>query len=314
MSNFAILVESSCDLSADLRRQYKIDDYLRGILYYPDGKSVESTLDWEQFSPEAYYGSMKAKDFFYKTAYPSSADFEGVFERYLAEGRDVLFISLSSGLSGCYNASLVIAKKLSEKYPERKILCHDSRRYSTAIGMQAIKAAKLRDEGKSIEETFEYLCEYRYRVHQMGTMDDLFFLAKMGRISNAKAFFGTMVGVKTLAEFTRQGAPGVLGKCKGQRAAFDVCIDYIEQTIEHPEEQTIFIAHSIREDAANEYARRINERFHPSNIIINPVGTSCGATIGPGLCAAFYEGVPVSEDYSTETALMNKILEDNKKK
>lgn len=167
----------------------------------------------------------------------------------------------------------------------------------------------MKQQGATLEQTAAYLEENKHRVHQIGPMDDLFFLTKTGRISNFKAFFGSLVGINPMADFNRNGLSQVLGKFKGKQRAFDAVIEYMKGTIENPEDQIIFVAHSNREQAAQLLAQRIRDTFNPKEIIINHVGMSCGASVGPGLCAAFYQGKEISENMEYEQALMKDIIE-----
>lgn len=307
MKNFAILTDSACDLSLELRTRFDIPDYLHGIVYFPDGHAEEADLDWTKISPEEYYNSMKGKKILYRTSCATLGETEELFEKYLSQGIDVLCITMSSALSCTYQNCVNIGKQLQEKYPERKIICVDSLRYSTSLALILSLASKKREDGASIEKTAAYIEEIKHCVHQMGPMDDLFFLVKTGRISNFKAFFGTLVGVNPMADFNSKGMASVLGKFKGKSAALNATIKYMEKTIINPEEQIIFIAHSNREAAANILSDMIKERFNPKEIIISPVGISCGVSIGPGLCAAFYLGTKISEDGSLEQGIMDSI-------
>ena len=185
----------------------------------------------------------------------------------------------------------------------------DSLRYSTALSLLVIMASQMKQQGATLEQTAAYLEENKHRVHQIGPMDDLFFLTKTGRISNFKAFFGSLVGINPMADFNRNGLSQVLGKFKGKQRAFDAVIEYMKGTIENPEDQIIFVAHSNREQAAQLLAQRIRDTFNPKEIIINHVGMSCGASVGPGLCAAFYQGKEISENMEYEQALMKDIIE-----
>ncbi len=309
MNKFTVICDTACDLTRELRERFGIEDYARGIIYYPDGHDELLTLDWEKMTPEEYYTSMKSKKALYKTAAVPVGELTEVFERHASKGEDILFLTLSSGLSSTYSESCVVAKELMKKYPDRKILCIDTKRYSTALGLMVVIASQKRDEGKSLEETFEYLESIKHTIHQMGPMDDLFFLCKTGRISNFKAFFGNLVGVNPMADFNRHGLSEVLTKAKGKSMAFAITLAYMEKTIVKPEEQIIFIAHSNREKYAIQLADMIKEKFSPREIIINDVGMSCGASIGPGLCAAFYQGTEISEDYSKEKAIIAEIEE-----
>lgn len=309
MSEFVIIPDTSCDLNRELRERFGVDDYVRGVLYYPDGREELSSLDWETISPKEYYDSMKGRKALYTTATPPLGDVMKTFETYLKEGKDVLSISLSGGLSASYGNCLKVAEELKEKYPERKIICIDSLRYSVAAGLLVIDACLQRDAGKTIEETAEYLNRVRYSIHQTGSMDDLFFLVKTKRVTGAKAFFGTMIGLNILADLNRKGMSEVLGKVKGQKAAIEASLRYMESHIENPEDQIIFVAHTNREAAAKLMAQRIKEKFNPREVLIAPVGTACGATIGPGLCAAFYHGKPVSVDMVEEKTSMAEVIE-----
>ena len=278
--------------------------------YFPDGHCEVCDLDWDRYDPKTFYESMSDKKTIYKTASPPTGDTLKIFEKNLKAGKDILCITLSSALSGTYQACELVKSELLDKYPQRKIICVDSMRYSTALSLLVIMATMKRQEGASLEETAKYIEENKHRVHQMGPMDDLFFLCKTGRISNFKAFFGTLIGINPMADFNRKGLSEVLGKFKGKKAAFDAVIKYMRGTIENPEEQIMFVAHSNRPAAAELLRDMIIKEFNPKEVIINDVGMSCGASIGPGLCAAFYLGREISEDMEYEKALMNKILEN----
>ena len=310
MSDFVIIPDTSCDLTRPLRERFDIQDYLGGLIYFPDGHCEVCDLDWERYDPKTFYESMSDKKTIYKTASPPTGDTLKIFEKNLKAGKDILCITLSSALSGTYQACELVKSELLAKYPERKIICVDSMRYSTALSLLVIMATMKRQEGASLEETAKYIEENKHRVHQMGPMDDLFFLCKTGRISNFKAFFGTLIGINPMADFNRKGLSEVLGKFKGKKAAFDAVIKYMRGTIENPEEQIMFVAHSNRPAAAELLRDMIVKEFNPKEVIINDVGMSCGASIGPGLCAAFYLGREISEDMEYEKDLMNKILEN----
>ena len=314
MADFVIIPDTSSDLIKPLRERFDIPAYISGLVYFPDGHSEISDLDWDRYDPKQFYESMTDKKTIYKTACAPAGDIMALYEKYLAEGKDILSVSLSSALSATYQTCELVKKELLPKYPERKIICVDSMRYSTALSLLVILASQKRAEGATLEETAAYLERIKHCIHQMGPMDDLFFLCKTGRISNFKAFFGSLVGINPMADFNRQGMSQVLGKFKGKSAAFDAVIRYMRETVVDPENQIMFVAHSNREQAAKVLAKRIEEEFHPKEIIINHVGMSCGASIGPGLCAAFYLGTEISEGMETEQAIMDRILESQKKK
>ena len=307
MNDFVIIPDSGCDLTTELREKFGIDDILAGIIYFPDGHQDYADIDWKKMSPQEYYGSMKGRTVLYKTAYPPAGDTMAKFEHYLKQGKDVLSLSLSSGVSGTYQTACLVAKELMEKYPERKVICVDTLRYSGAFSLLVMKAAEKRAEGAGIEETAEYINEIKNCVHQIGPLDDLFFCAKTGRINNFQAFFGGLVGVLPMADFNEKGLSEVIIKVKGKRTAYNTAISYVKDRIEDGENQTLFISHSDRKEEALRFAEMIKAEINPKEIIINDVGMSCGSSIGPGLCAVYFIGKKISKDLAEEKEIIKSI-------
>lgn len=307
MHNFAILTDTASDMTKQLRERFGVEDYVHGILVFPDGHAEPADLDWGNMTPAAYYGSMKDKKALYSSSLPSPQEYSDLFEKYLSQGRDVLFVCIASGLSGTYATGCTVAAELREKYPERKIRCVDSLRYCGAEALLLTRASELRAAGKSLDETADWLEENRLRVHQMGVLEDLFFCKRMGRISGTAAVMGTLVGVRPMADLGETGLSTPIGKVRGRKAAFQVCIEYIRRTIENPQEQIIFVTHSVREEQALELKRRIEEEFHPREVIITTVCQACGASIGPGLYAAFYLGKPITKGLTEECKLFAEL-------
>ncbi len=314
MNSYVIIPDTSCDLTADLRVRFDIPDYLRGVITYPDGHSERINLDWENITPTEFYESMKDKKSLYKTGAVNPDEAREIFEKYLSQGQDILSISLSSALSSTYNVCLQAAKQALEKYPERKIICIDSLRYSTALALLVILAGEKKKEGLSLEENAKWVEEHKHCIHQMGPMDDLFFLCRTGRISNFKAFFGSLIGVNPMADFNRNGMSEVLIKCKGKQVAFDTTIKYMKEVGVDLSNQLMFIAHSNRAQQALRLAELVKENFNPKEIIITDVGMACGSSIGPGLCAVYFVGEPISENCEKEKAIMKALDEQIKGK
>lgn len=312
MSEFVIIPDSSCDLNKSLRDRFGVPAYLQGVVYHPDGHSELADMDKSVAELNAYFESMSDKKSIYTTATPTVGTIHEVFEAQLAQGKDILSISLSSALSSTYRLCCQVREELLAKYPQRKIICVDSLRFSAAEGLMIALAAAKQQSGATLEEAAAYLEENKHRIHQIGPMDDLFFLVRTGRISNFKALFGSLVGINPMADFNRQGLSQVLGKFKGKKNAFDGVIDYMRATIENPQDQIIFVAHSNRQQAAEALAMCIQDIFHPKEIIINSVGMACGASIGPGLCAAYYMGKELSEGLETEQQIMIQIINKQK--
>lgn len=309
MKPFVILADATCDLGEAFQKEYDIG-VIPGHITLPDKTEIPSFLKWEKYSREEFYASLKKNPTSYSTSPANIAEFSAAMEPYAAQGTGILLMTISSGISGAYGFACQAREELLAKYPQTEIFCVDSMRFGPGFGLMAVYASKLRAEGKTLSETANWLEENKNRFHQAGWLDDLSFVAKKGRISQPKAFFGTLAGVKPIGEFDYNGLTTVLGKIKGAKAAYAFLLRYIEATIEQPEEQIIFIAQTSRLPQAEEYKKLIEERFHPKAVFINDVFPACGINIGPGLMAAYYIGKPISEDLSKERALFEKFTEE----
>ena len=312
MRHFSILADANCDLTAELQHEYDIIVVPTHIIL-PDGRDIPSFHEWKEFDRDRFYADLKADPDGFKTSPPNIAEYDKVFSEFAEKGEDILLLTISAGISGSYNFALQAKKEVEEKYPGINIRCVDTRRFGPAFGMLVIQAANKRDEGLSLDETVEFIENNKNRLHQAGWLDDLSFLAKKGRITNAKAFFGTLVGVKPIGEFDYNGLTTVIGKVKGAKAAYNLLVKYIDKTIETPEEQTIVIAHTCRLQQAEQYREILMKEIRPKEIRICDVFPMCGISIGPGLMAAYYMGKEISEGLVDEKKIIDECLNEVKK-
>lgn len=306
--SFAIITNDACALPRDLREEYGIDGVFLGNIEYPDGHSEKADLDWERMTPEQYFGGMADKKHIYKTSCANVDEIYACMAEHAKAGKNILAIVLSGALSGTYPFSIKAAEKIEKDFPGIQVKVIDSLRYSTALGMIVLEACLRRKEGKSFEETVAWVEENKIRFHQMGIMDDMFFLARTGRVSKAKAFFGNLAGIEPMAEFSESGLSEVVGKAKGKKKGLQAIVEYAKDRIEKPEEHVLFIVHSVRPKEAELLKQSIENAIHPKQIILSGVDQSSGANIGPGLVAAFFYGKPISKGLEEEKALMAKIL------
>ena len=304
MKTFEILVDTTADLDEKFLTEYDIV-MLPGHLTI-DGEENKSFVNWNTISRDEFYASLKANPDRFKTSPPSTGEMAAKMEEIVREGLGVLYITISSGLSGTYNFSLQAKQMVEEKNPDAKIRCVDSLRFGPAIGLMAVNAAIMRAEGKSIDEIADHLNANKNKYHQAGWLDDLSYVAKQGRLTHSKAFFGTLVGIKPIGEFDYNGLTTVLGKAKGEKSAFEALLGYIKATVENPEEQIFFIAQTNRLKQAEKYKTMIEETFHPKAVFVKDVYPSCGTNIGPGLMAAYYIGKEISSDLSFEKELIKE--------
>jgi len=305
--SYAIIGDGTFDLSKELRDRFEVDGHLKSFICTPDVDDVETTLDLSDAEIDAFYASLKAHKNRYKTSSFSVDSVVSYFEPFLQQGKDILAVSLSSGLGATYNIMVHAKNILCEKYPERKIAVVDSLKYSVAIGLLTVKACEFRAEGCSIEQNAEKLEKIKRTMHQMGSVDDLFWVASKGRISHAKAFFGTIAGIKSLGDFGPEGMVTPLAKVSGYKNAHKATVEYIKKTIVSANEQIILVAHSARREQAEILASLIKEQVKPKEVIICNIYQRSGINVGPGLIAAFYFGTELT-DLKREKEILDEII------
>ena len=308
MSDFVVIADSGCDLDEAYQKEYDIR-MVYGHMVFPDKHECLVPLSWDTVSREDFYKDLKKRPDEYATSPANVAEFAEVMEQYAKENKKMLVMTISSTMSGVFNFATKAAEAVKMKYPETQIVCLDSMRFGPGFGLMVIKACELRDSGMSLKDAAAYLEQNKNRYHQSGWLDDLSFVAKKGRITHAQSFFGTLVGIKPLGEFDQNGMTTVLGKVKGAKKAYEVMLNYIAETIENPEEQTIFIAQTDRYAQAEQYKAMIEERFHPKKVLIKDVYPYCGINVGPGLMAAYYTGKPISDGLVKEREFFEKAVE-----
>ena len=305
---FVIVVDSTCDLDEEFLKEYDIE-VIPGHFVSPDGKEHLSHPNWKEYDRDDFYTQLRKDPDGFKTSPPNVEEARALFTEHVKKGNAVIALTLSSGLSGTY-AFFEEARKLVEKeYPEAKIHVVDTLRFGPGAGLLAMYGATKRKEGKSFEETYKWLEDNKNHFHQTGWMDDLKYLARKGRLTNAKAFFGSLIGIKPVGEFDYNGLTTVIGKGKGEPKTYPILLDYMAEHIIDPENQIIFVATTNEHKQANIFAKMIEERFHPKGVYVKDVHIACGVNIGPGLMAAYYYGKPISKGLVEETAKFKEIQE-----
>ena len=306
---YEIVLETGSDFTKDLRERFNLyPEAIASIIYYPDGSEANADIDWNNSTPEEFFTRVKKEAGKIKTAFGSYAEFCRVVQPILEAGKDVVIVTISSGLSGTYQGFRNYAEILLEDYPDRKIEVVDSLKYSTAIALLATSMAANRDEkGMSLEDNVKWANENRYRLHESGPMDDLKFLSKNGRISAPKAFFGSLLGMQPLADFNYKGFTEPLGTLKGAKLTNEIAIKYFQEIAENADDQIIFISHSCREERAKLFREELLKVCKPRDIIISHLGQLCGPSIGPGLCVIFFYGSKMDENRSHEVEVFTRL-------
>jgi DegV family protein with EDD domain len=214
--------------------------------------------------------------------------FLGEFEPVLKEGKDILYLGFSSGLSGTYNAGAVAAGELAEKYPERKVFTVDTLAASMGQGLLVWYAANMKKKGASIEEVRDFAEENKLKLAHWFTVNDLFFLKRGGRVSAATAILGTALQIKPVLHVDDAGKLISVSKVRGRKSAVDALFAKIKDMATDVSEQTVFISHGDCIEDAEYLAEKIKSELGVKEVVISYVGPVIGAHSGPGTLALFF--------------------------
>ncbi len=290
MSDYII----SCCSTADLTKEHFEKRNISYICFHYelDGKEYEDDLGqsmpFDKFYKAMQDGAMT------KTSQVNAEEYEQYFEKFLKEGKDILHVCLSSGISGAINSAMIARDNLAERYPERKILVVDSLGASSGYGLFMDRLADLRDEGRAIQEVYKWAEEYKLNVHHWFFSTDLTFYIRGGRISKASGFFGTMLNICPLLNMDDQGKLIPRYKIRTKKKVIRAIVDKMEEYAEGGLEYSgkCYISQSACLADAQEVARLVEERFPKLNgkVEINNIGTTIGSHTGPGTVALFFWG------------------------
>ena len=228
------------------------------------------------------------------TSQVNVGEFEAFWEPFLKEGKDILHISLSSGLSGSYNSACTARDDLKAKYPDRKILVADSRGASSGYGLLVDSVADLRDQGMDIEAAYQWTLDNRLKVHHWFFSTDLTSYKRGGRISGTEAMLGTMLGICPLLNMDAPGHLIPRKKIRTKRRVIEELVKMMEQHVQDGKNYSgkCFMCHSDCIDDANKVRDLIEEKWPQlkGKIVINSIGTVIGSDTGPGTVALFFFG------------------------
>ncbi len=229
-----------------------------------------------------------------KTSQVSAGEYIAHFEKFLAEGKDILHLTLSSGISGSYMSACAAAQTLSEKYPERKIRIVDSLAASSGFGLLLDKLADLRDEGMAFDELADWAEAHKKEMHHWFFSSDLTFFVKGGRVSKTAGAIGGILGICPLLNVDVEGHLIPREKIRPKKKVIRRIVDVMK---EHAAGGTsysgkCFISNSACYEDARAVADLVEAEFPNLNgkVIINHIGTTIGSHTGPGTVALFYWG------------------------
>ena len=284
MSEYVITINSTSDLPKEWVWERKIP-----VVPLNCTIGGNTYRDMYDLSADEFYGMLRAGEMAV-TSQPSPQAAIDMLEPILKEGKDILHLSFSSGLSGTYNSMCIAAEELQEKYPERKIVVIDTLCASLGEGLIDYKALELQKEGKSLEEVAQWVEENKLKICHFFMVEDLNHLQKGGRISKTAAVLGTMVQIKPIIHVDNEGRLQVIGKERGRKKSLNKIVDMAAEQAKGWENDLVLITHGDCIEEAEYVAGRVREKLGVDHILINNIGTVIGSHTGPGVVAVFCMG------------------------
>lgn len=284
----------SCCSTADLSAEHFAERNLSYICFHFELNGEHYMDDLGKSIPfDEFYDAMKNGGET-RTSQVNAEEFAEYFEGFLKQGKDILHVCLSSGISGTINSANIAKDMLEEKYPERKIYIVDSLGASSGFGLLMDKLADLRDEGLEIDALYEWVEQHKLELHHWFYSTDLSFYVKGGRISKTSGFVGGMLGICPLLNMDREGHLIPRRKIRGKHKVIHTIVDCMEQ---HAKDglgyaDKCYISQSACYEDAVGVAAMIEERFPnlKGRVEINHIGTTIGSHTGPGTLALFFWG------------------------
>ncbi|MCR5072615.1 MAG: DegV family protein [Clostridiales bacterium] len=282
---FTVFTDTSANL---LNRQ--IRDYDLRIIpfsYYIDGQE-HTCLDTDAFNGDAYYSMLKGS-VNVTTTQIIPETYAEYFKPVLESGSDIIFVSMSSGISGSCQSALVAANDLSEQFPDRRIEIVDTLGASLGEGLVALHAARLRDASIPASEAAVRLHAMSERMFNVFTVDNLLYLRRGGRLSNLSAIVGTVLNIKPILKGSSEGKIVSFGRVRGRKASIETLATLYDQHVSDPENQTVGIAHAGCKKDAEYLISLLNRNHPPKEILLVDYEPVTGSHVGPGALALFFE-------------------------
>ena len=288
MNPYVIMTDTTADLPESYIQEHGLE--ILSLSYILEGTTYdrEHPLDVTEFYNRMRGGSMPT------TSQVNPEQAKAAFEACMEQGKDVLYLAFSSGLSGTCNSAMIAADEIREegKYPDGKVTVVDTLAASLGEGLLVYKAVRMKEEGKSMEEVAAWVEENKLHLCHNFTVDDLFHLHRGGRVSKATAILGTMINIKPVLHVDDEGHLIAIGKVRGRKKSLSALVDRMEEQMKGFENPEVFISHGDCLEDAQYVEKLVRERFGIENFVINHVGPTIGAHSGPGTVALFFMGNP----------------------
>lgn len=287
--SFVIATDTSANLPTPYTKEHGI--VVVPFSYHIFGKEhfCTDTEAFEANEADAYFAAMKKGERVTTSQIPPQRYID-VFTPILAAGNDILFVGMSSGISGSYASSEVAAMQLREAFPERTIRTVDTLGASMGEGIPVMHAVEWRAEGLGLCEIADRLLRERACMYQGVLLDDLMYLSRGGRLSGAKAVIGTVLGIRPLLKGNSDGELVVCGKARGRKAGLTALAERYGKLVTDAAKRIVSVVYTDCRQDAEELAEMIRRIAPPKNLMVLRYEPVTGSYLGPGAVALFFEG------------------------
>lgn len=285
--SFDVYTDSFSNLPGRLLTQ--LDIISLPCTYMIDGMTHSYNGDIENFDAKAYYDMMRQGKMI-TTTLINTQQFMDHFRSSLEQGRDVLYVGLSSGVSGTYQAAAMAARELMEEFPERRVRTVDSLGAGLGTGLLTCLGADYRAEGMPVDEAADRLDQDKLRLCEYFTVGSLTYLRRTGRVSAATAAIGNVLNIKPLLYGDYEGHIVACEKYRGRKKVIDAIVDRYRRKAVDPQNNRVFISHGDCAEEAQALAQQVCAIAQPGELIVCPHEPLTGSHVGPGMLALFFLG------------------------
>ena len=284
MRDYVITVNSTVDVPKEWLEERHVP--VIPLKYTIDG---ETYTDMEGLSAKEFFDKLREGKMS-TTSQVNPEEAAAELEPYIKEGKDILHLGFSSGLSGTLNSMRIAGEMLEEKYPEAKVIVIDTLCACLGEALLLYKALQQKEKGMNIDELAKWVEENKLHVCHNVTVDDLNHLHRGGRVSKTTAVLGTLVQIKPIIHMDDNGKLQVIGKERGRKKSLNKIVDMAVEQSKGWDNDIIMITHGNCIDDAEYVAKLVREKMGIDNILINNIGTVIGSHTGPGVVAVFCMG------------------------
>ena len=286
MREYVIVTDSCCDFSQDLIRDLDLT-----VIPLSVQLGEDRFRNCPDEAPESHvFYTRLSRGEPAQTSAPNVEEFKDCFLPFLRQGKDVLYLGFSSGLSGTDHNGAMAAEELQEEFPEAKVITVDTLCASMGQGLLVDLAVQEKRKGKDIEAVRDFVQETIPHLCHWFTVGDLSQLRRGGRLSAGKAIVGNLLNIKPVLHVDDQGHLVPMESAKGRKKSIEALLKHMEESAIDPQNQRIYISHGDCLDEARALAAMIQERLHVVSVTIGDVGPVIGAQSGLGTLALFFLG------------------------